>query len=123
MVSFKYWMFLGCSITLEVAGTSIMKALQSSFPATGMFIMYAMIGLSYYFLSRAITRLPVGVAYAFWEAIGLVFIVLTSFLLLGETLTPMRLLGLVLVLGGSVLIHHGTQPGDGQAYANANGGA
>lgn len=118
MDSLKYWLFLACSITLEVAGTSIMKASQSSFPLAGMCIMYAMLGFSYYFLARAVVRLPIGVAYAFWEAAGLVLIAMVSFVLLGENLTAIQFAGLVLVLGGSVLIHRGTQatiqPGEGQ---------
>lgn len=110
MDSLKYWLFLACSITLEVAGTSIMKASQSSFPLAGMLVMYALLGASYYFLARAVVRLPIGVAYAFWEAAGLVFIVLISVALLGEALTLPRFAGLVLVLGGSMLIHRGTLP-------------
>ena len=33
--------------------------------------MFALIGLSYYCLALAATGLPIGVAYAFWEASGL----------------------------------------------------
>lgn len=109
MVPLKYWLFLACSILLEVAGTSLMKASQASHPVTGLLLMYALLGLSYYFLARAVVRLPIGVAYAFWEGFGLILIVLVSFLCLGEAMTMTRLLALALVLLGSLLVHHGTQ--------------
>lgn len=121
MPSYKHWLFLACSIILEVAGTSIMKALQASFPLLGLLLMYALLGLSYYFLARAVVRLPIGVAYAFWEALGLVLIVLVSFALLGEEMTPLRFLALLMVLGGSLLVHHGTQPGSKAASALEGG--
>lgn len=108
MIPTKYWLFLSCSILLEVAGTSLMKASQASHPLAGLLLMYALLGLSYYFLARAVVRLPIGVAYAFWEGFGLVLIVLVSFLFLGEAVTFTRLLALALVLVGSLLVHHGT---------------
>lgn len=106
---YRYWLFLAGAIILEVAGTSIMKASQSDWAFGGMLTMYAMLGLSYYLLARAAEGLPIGVAYAFWEGFGLVLIVLVSCLLLGEAMTPLRLFGLGLVLGGSLLVHRGTQ--------------
>lgn len=104
----KYWMFLAGSIVLEVCGTSLMKATQGSYPVAGMLGMYVMLGCSYYLLARAVVRLPIGVAYAFWEGFGLVLIAMTSFMLLGEDMTPLRLFALMLVLADSALVHHGT---------------
>lgn len=118
MINRKYWMFLGCSILLEVFGTCVMKYSQLEEtllpPAAGMSIMYASLAGSYFLLAKAIMRLPIGVAYAFWEASGLLFIASTSVLLLGESLGWQKLAALGLVLLGAFMVHHGTSAGHGQ---------
>lgn len=108
MNSLKYWLFLAGSILLEVTGTSLMKASQTHFPMAGMIAMYVLLGLSYFLLARAVLRIPVGVAYAFWEGFGLILIALISVVSLHEPMTLTRGLALALVLLGSALVHHGT---------------
>lgn len=111
MIPLKYWLFLAFSIVLEVTGTSLMKISQNNWPLIGLGLMYIMLALSYFFLARAVIRLPLGVAYAIWEGFGLALITLSSILLIGEELTPTRLLALCMVLGGSILVHRGTGHG------------
>lgn len=111
MVPVHYWLCLLGSIVCEVAGTSVMKLSQDQWPVAGMALMYALLAVSYFFLAKAVVRLPVGVAYAFWEGLGLVLIALISVLLLGERMDLPRLIALGMVLTGAVLVHHGTDAG------------
>ena len=106
------WLCLLGSIFFEVAGTSIMKVSQGSWALLGMLVMYVMLGLSYYFLARAVLRIPLGVAYAFWEGLGLVTISMVSVWVLQERMDALRLVGMVLV--GTLLVHHGTEAGPAQ---------
>ena len=106
-----YWLCLAGSILFEVAGTSIMKLSQTAWPLTGMALMYALLGLSYFCLAKAVVKLPLGVAYAFWEGFGLVLITLVSALFLHERVDPPRLAALAMVLCGTLLVHHGTGSG------------
>lgn len=108
------WLCLLGSIAFEVAGTSIMKVSQGSWAVVGMLLMYAMLGLSYYFLARAVMRIPLGVAYAFWEGLGLVAISMVSVWVLKERMDAPRIAALVLVLVGTLLVHHGTEDGSEQ---------
>ena len=107
-----HWLCLLAAILFEVGGTIIMKlSLGWSFAhaaLAGLVLMWLAIGLSYYALARATTCLPVGVAFAFWEALGLTLITLSSVFVLGEPLSLQRLAGLLCVLGGALLVHHGT---------------
>lgn len=106
------WTFLGAAILLEVAGTITMKIATrpDSFisPEWAMGLMYVLIAVSYSFLALAVTKMPVGVAYAFWEGLGLTIITLVSVVALGESLTWTRFAALAAVVAGAALIHHGT---------------
>ena len=105
------WIFLLGSILCEVTGTSIMKFSQEHWPVAGMFLMFGFIGVSYFLLAKAVVRLPIGVAYSFWEGLGLLLIFLVSVFALGESINAMRLLGLGLIIGGILLVHQGTEDG------------
>ena len=110
-----HWHCLLAAITLEVGGTLIMKLAQGwAFPHAqllGLIAMWLAIGLSYIFLSRAVTGIPVGVTFAFWEGLGLTCITLGSVLFLNEALTLRRALGLACVLSGALLVNYGTGHG------------
>ena len=110
-----YWLCLAASIVFEVAGTSVMKISQASWPLTGMGVMYLLLGLSYFFMAKAIVRVPLGVAYAFWEGFGLLFITLVSAFILHERLDALRLLALGMVFCGTLLVHKGTEAPEGDA--------
>lgn len=113
----KSWLYLMGAIVLEVGGTTVMKASQAPDwvlgPNAGLVAMFAFIGLSYYCLSLSVRGLPVGVAFAFWEGLGLTLITLVSVVALGETMNFTRFCALVAVLGGAMLVNHGTEHGHG----------
>ena len=105
------WFFLCLSIGLEVSGTTIMKASQETWPVLGMGLMYVLMSLSYFTLSKAVIKVPIGVAYAFWEGVGLSLITLSSVFILGESIGPVRLLAIFMLLLGTYLVHRGTEDG------------
>ncbi|KJK09428.1 MULTISPECIES: multidrug/spermidine efflux SMR transporter subunit MdtJ [Pseudomonas] len=106
----RSWIYLFIAITAEVIGTASMKFAATYSPFLGHGLMYAMIGLSYFFLALAVKRVPVGVAYALWEGIGIVLITLISVTWLGESLGLLKAAGLGVMIAGILLIKAGTRP-------------
>ncbi|MHC6223512.1 SMR family transporter [Pseudomonas sp. X10] len=105
----RSWIYLFVAITAEVIGTASMKLAATHSPLLGHAVMYAMVGLSYFFLALAVKRVPVGVAYALWEGIGIVLITLVSVTWLGESLGWTKALGLSVMIIGILLIKAGTR--------------
>ncbi len=81
-----YWILLGLAIATEITGTLSMKWASVSEGNGGFILMLVMISLSYIFLSFAVKKIALGVAYALWEGIGILFITLFSVLLFDESL-------------------------------------
>ncbi|UXY51355.1 SMR family transporter [Pseudomonas tohonis] len=104
----RSWFYLLTAIFFEVVGTTSMKFATQYAPLLGYLAMYVLIGLSYFFLALAVKRVPVGVAYALWEGIGIVLITAVSVAWLGESLGLAKALGLAVMIVGILLIKFGT---------------
>lgn len=103
-VTLLAWFFLLLAIVAEVIGTSFLKA-ENIFYA--LFMMSIFIAISYYFMGKAITKIQVGIAYAVWELLGAVLIILVAFFIFGERLSTTQMLGLALAFIGIIMINLG----------------
>ncbi|PLR47364.1 multidrug/spermidine efflux SMR transporter subunit MdtJ [Chimaeribacter arupi] len=113
----RYWILLTAAIAAEIIGTVSMKWAGVNGSSAGYIFMLVMIALSYILLAFAVKRIALGVAYALWEGIGILFITLFSVTLFGETLSAMKIAGLMTLVAGIVLIKSGTQTRSSQARA------
>lgn len=59
---------------------------------------------SFYLLSIAMKTIPVGTAYAVWVGIGATGTAILAVILFGEQVTPLRIAGFALILGGIVVL-------------------
>ncbi|ECK9402031.1 multidrug efflux system protein MdtJ [Salmonella enterica subsp. enterica serovar Paratyphi B str. SARA62] len=104
-----YWILLALAIATEITGTLSMKWASVGSGNAGFILMLVMITLSYIFLSFAVKKIALGVAYALWEGIGILFITIFSVLLFDEALSTMKIAGLLTLVAGIVLIKSGTR--------------
>ncbi|HHI4421485.1 TPA: multidrug/spermidine efflux SMR transporter subunit MdtJ [Salmonella enterica subsp. enterica serovar Typhi] len=104
-----YWILLALAIATEITGTLPMKWASVGNGNAGFILMLVMITLSYIFLSFAVKKIALGVAYALWEGIGILFITIFSVLLFDEALSTMKIAGLLTLVAGIVLIKSGTR--------------
>lgn len=104
-----YWILLALAIATEITGTLSMKWASVGNRNAGFILMLVMITLSYIFLSFAVKKIALGVAYALWEGIGILFITIFSVLLFDEALSTMKIAGLLTLVAGIVLIKSGTR--------------
>ena len=67
----KHVYMLFAAIALEVTGTTFMKFSVMHEWFIGYPVMLLLMGFSYFCLSKAVKKIPISVAYAVWEGIGL----------------------------------------------------
>jgi multidrug transporter EmrE-like cation transporter len=112
-----HWLILLAAIAVEIAATTALKSVVSA-PWLITLAPLILIGLSFALLSVALRVIPLAVAYAVWEGLGIVGIAATGHLMFGEHLTPGRILALAAIVAGIVLLErgvaHGTEENDGR---------
>lgn len=111
------YLLLAAAITSEIIATSLLKSTEGFtrlWPTVACLIGY---GFAFYFLSRAVATIPVGVAYALWSGLGTAAIVAIGVVFLGESLSLTRGLGVVLIIIGVVMVN--LTGGHGEAQASA----
>jgi len=115
----RAWLALFSAIAFEVTGTLTLKLSALGHHSYGLLITYVFLALSYALLSLAFRCIPVAVAFAVWEATGLALVTLAGVVLLGEHLSPVRLLALLGLGLGAWLMHGGTAPAPAPVKAKA----
>ncbi|MBA4759383.1 quaternary ammonium compound efflux SMR transporter SugE [Sphingosinicella sp.] len=98
------WVYLGIAGLLEVVWAFSMKQSEGfTRLAPSIITIIAMIA-SFALLSISMKSLPLGTAYTVWTGIGAVGAFLVGVAVLGESVSPMRVLAAGLIVGGLVLM-------------------
>jgi small multidrug resistance pump len=100
-----HWIHLALAILFEVAGTTCMK-LSAGFtravPAVLMGIFYC---ICFFFLTLALKKIDVSVAYAVWSGIGVALIASIGVLYFREPVTMLKVFGLLAITVGVVALN------------------
>lgn len=113
------WVLLLLAIFCEIIGTLAMKWSSTDQSTTGYWIMLVMVTCSYIFLSFAVKKIALGVAYALWEGIGILFITVFSVWLFDEPLSLTKVAGLTVLIAGILLIKTGTRQQKEQPHVHS----
>ncbi len=101
-----HWFVLLAAVAVEVLATAALKSAVAA-PLLVALIPLALIGVSFALLSVALRVIPMAVAYAVWEGLGIVAIALIGHVVFGEELTAGRLAALGAIVAGILLIERG----------------
>ena len=101
----KYHLYLLIALVLECFGTTAMQSSQqftkfwpSVFTAIGL-------GGAIYMMTLTLKYMPLGIVYAFWSGLGIVFITAISVFYYKQPIDLWAIFGLVLIILGIIIIH------------------
>jgi small multidrug resistance pump len=103
------YLYLAIAIVAEVFATTALKFTTGD---GNKIVPYAIVGVGYVLafamLSQSLAKgVPLGIAYAIWAGIGVVLVVIISWVLFKESLTWMQIAGMALVIVGVGLLELG----------------
>jgi small multidrug resistance pump len=97
--------FLIGAIICEVIATTALAASEQFsrlFPSIIVVVGYA---LAFYLLSHALKVMPVGVVYAVWSGLGVVFVAILGYLVFGQKLDLAAVAGIALIIAGVLVLN------------------
>ena len=102
------WWWLGLAIASEVLGTVALKWSDGFTRLWPVVVVVAGYAFSFFALSQALVRgMDLGAAYAIWSAIGLSVISVIGVVVFRESLSPVQVVGLGLVVAGITALQLG----------------
>ncbi len=101
----KHYILLILAVAAETVGTSALQASQQFtrlWPSALVVVAYA---ISFYLLALTLKYMPVGIMYALWSGLGIVFIALIGWLYFGQKLDGAAVLGIALITAGIIVLN------------------
>ena len=99
------YIYLIFAILAETVGTTALQASQQFSRLWPSIVVVVGYGVSFWLMALALKTMPVGIVYAIWSGLGIVFIAAIGFALFGQRLDLPALIGMALILTGIVIIH------------------
>nr|WP_297168256.1 multidrug efflux SMR transporter [uncultured Dysgonomonas sp.] len=101
----KHYLFLLMAIVFEIVATSSLKMSEQFTKLIPSIVTVLCYIAAFYCLSLTLRTLPVGIAYALWSAIGIVFITVIGIFAFKQIPDLPAIIGLVLIIAGVVIIN------------------
>lgn len=99
------YLYLLITVTAEVIAVSTLKETQNFtrlIPSLVVIVGYA---VTLYFLTLVMDKIPMGIAYALWAALGIIFVVLMGIFYYKEPVDIPALVGISFIVVGIVVIN------------------
>lgn len=104
-----YYIELAVAIVGEVIGSNLLK-MSDGFVKIGWGITaLCSYGLCFYFAALAMKGIKLNIAYATWCGAGIILTTIFAYFLFHETVTPLQLLGIALILIGVLIANFATK--------------
>lgn len=100
-----HYAYLILAILTETIGTTALQASQQFTRLGPSLIVAVAYGASFYLMALALKSMPVGIVYAIWSGLGIVFIAAIGFFVFGQRLDWPAVAGIALILAGILVIH------------------
>ena len=100
-----HYLYLTLAILFETIGTTALQASQQFTRLGPTIIVVLAYGVAFYLLGLTLKFMPVGVVYAIWSGLGIVFIAAIGFVVFGQKLDLPAIIGLGLIISGILVIH------------------
>ena len=99
------FLILIVAVLFETIGTTALQASQQFSKLGPSIVVVLSYAISFFLLSVTLKFMPVGVVYALWSGMGIVFIAIIGLLVFGQRLDFAAIAGLAMIVGGIVVIH------------------
>lgn len=100
-----HYLYLLLAIAAETIGTTALQASQQFSRVGPSVLTVVAYGISFYWMALALKVMPVGIVYAIWSGLGIVFIAAIGYWVFGQKLDFPAIIGLAMILAGILVIH------------------
>jgi len=99
------YIYLTIAILTEVIATSALRATAEFTKFWPSLLVITGYALSFYFLTLTLRTIPMGITYAVWSGIGIVFITIAGVVFYKQTPDLPAVIGMALIISGVIVIH------------------
>jgi small multidrug resistance pump len=103
-MNFPPYLILLGAILAEVTATNLLKASNGFARLVPGVLSVAAYGGVLYLFSIALTRIPIGPAYAIWSGVGIALSAIIGWVIWHESLSPVQITGMVLITVGAMMV-------------------
>ena len=100
-----HYIYLILAVAAETVGTTALQASQQFTRLVPSLIVVGGYGIAFFLLSLTLRVMPVGIVYAIWSGLGIVFIAVIGLVVFGQRLDLPAILGIAMILAGILVIH------------------
>jgi small multidrug resistance pump len=99
------YFYLAAAIMFEVVATTALKQTDGFTRLWPSLVTVGGYALAFYFLSLPLRVLPVGIIYALWSGVGIVFITAIGWVWFRQTLDLAAIIGILLIVSGVLVLN------------------
>lgn len=98
------YLYLIVAVAFETIGTTALQASQQFTRLVPSVIVVCAYAAAFFFMAQTLKFMPVGIVYAIWSGLGILFIALIGWVIFGQTLDFAAIAGLTLIVAGIIVI-------------------